>query len=156
MKKVTLLISLLFVSTQAFPKGKSEIKDSHSTIYTAKIIRIVNALNVGEFDSDDQYFKMLNTACKRNKCTSLETQTVQSVGQQIVYCQIKHLKSHGIENSDATALCESKQAIFGCDSLPKPLLRKMCYTGNKYSLKTWQEKEIRLRSKKRMPASLSK
>ncbi len=148
-----LLITVFVFSVQAFPRSKKPMQDSHNSIYTPKIKRIVNAMNIGEFSTDTEYFAMLKTACDRNKCSSLETQTIQSVGQQIVFCQIKHLKAHGIENPDATSICKSSQAMLGCDTLATSLLRKMCYTGNQYSLKTWQEKELRNKARNRMPAS---
>ena len=159
MKKIILITCLVFCSNFAFGKQASSTKqkpvaDSHNTIYTAKIKRVVNAVNIGDFTTDSQYYSMLKTACERNKCTNLEKQTIQSVGKQLVACQIKHLKSHGIENPDATNICGAKQAIFGCDSLASPLLRKMCYSGNKYSLNTLQQKERKIKS--RAPASTSK
>ena len=131
----------------------AELKDHHSTIYTSKIKRIVNALNVGNFSTEKDFINQLIIACETNKCSTLETQTIQSVGQQIALCHIRHLKAHNIENSDATNLCNSQQVMLGCDTLATPLMRKMCYTGNKYSLKIWQEKELKIKSRKRMPAS---
>ncbi len=153
MKRFLIASIVFIVSFTAFSKAEKPINDSHNSIYTEKIKRIVNAVNIGDFSTDNDYFSMLQTACERNKCSVQESKTIQSVGQQIVYCQIKHLKAHAIENSDATYICQSKQAILGCDSLSTSLLRKMCYTGNRYSLKTWQEMELRIGSKKRMPAS---
>ena len=125
--------------------------DAHTTIYTAKLIAIVNALNVGQFDSEKAYQEQLKVACDRNRCTKLEQQTIQSIGHQIINCKLTHLKAHGIINSDANNLCQADQAILGCDSLPNSLLRKMCYTSNKYSLQTLKVKEQRL--SKRRPAS---
>jgi hypothetical protein len=152
MKKSLVFLSLLFASSQLF--GKSAQTNGQPTIYTEKVKRIANAISVGIFNNDDEFYAMLKTACERNNCSLTERQTLQNVGQQMVFCHINHLKAHGIVNSDATYLCESKQSILGCDTLATPLLRKMCYTGNQYSIKTFQEKEIRLRSKRRTPASI--
>ncbi len=149
MKNALLFSITIFVSSLGFTKDS--INDKHTSIYTDKLVRIVNAMNLGRFDSEDQYFSMLKTACQRNQCSPLEHETITNIGQQIVGCQIKHLKAHGIINQDATSICESKQAIFGCDSLATSLLRKMCYSGNNYSMKVWRTKEMKLQ--RRLPAS---
>lgn len=141
------VMTLLFIGSwtaQAQP-------DSHTSIYTTKLIRIVNAMNVGNFETESSYRDMLKTACKRNQCNSQEKQTIQMMAREIVHCRVEHLKSHGIENSDATNICTSKQAMLGCDSLATPLLRKMCYTGNGYNVQVLRMKEAKL--KKRLPAS---
>lgn len=145
----TIVLSCLFT----IAKAEEPIKDSHNSIYTPKIKRIVNAINIGDYKTEDQYFDMLQTACNRNQCSPMEKQTIKSVGEQIVFCQVKHLKAHGIDNPDATNICQSQQAMLGCDTLATSLLRKMCYTGNKYSLRTWQEKELRFNRNRRLPAS---
>lgn len=149
---ITPIVIILSLQTSFAKKPvKKGLKDSHSTIYTEKIKRVVNAIDIGNFTTDKSYLKMLATACKRNQCSPLETQTIQSVGEQIIHCKIKHLKAHGIENPDANSICESTQAMYGCDSLPSQILRKMCYTGNNYSLSVWKQKERKFKS--RMPAS---
>jgi hypothetical protein len=155
MTKINFLktMAILFLSTQVSAKDANphSLEDSHTTIYTENIIRIVNALDVGSFQTEKDYFKMLITACERNNCSTLEKQNIQLVGEQIINCQIKHLKSHKIANTDAKNICESKQALLGCDTLVTPLLRKMCYTGNQYDLNALIEKEKRM--KNRLPAS---
>lgn len=144
----TLCLSPIFAKQSI---DESPTADRHSTIYTAKLVAIVNALNVGSFNTETAYQRQLSTACQRNQCSSLEKQTIKSIGQQIVHCKLKHLKSHKIVNSDANVICGSEQAMLGCDSLATPLLRKMCYTGNRYSLKALKLKERNM--KKRLPAS---
>lgn len=151
MKKTLLMTTIIFVLTSSFANDSQKIEDTHNSIYTMKIKRIVNAINLGNFSTDKKYFDVLEVACERNKCSDLEKQTILSVGQQLVNCQVKHLKSHQIENADANSICESKQAIFGCDSLSTSLLRRMCYTGNNYDLALWETKEKKLKS--RLPAS---
>jgi len=151
MKYSAIVLSFLLFSSTAICKNAKPVKDSHSSIYTKKLIQIVSAINVGEFSTERNYQAMLKTACERSRCNSQEKQTIQLMGQEITNCKIKHLKSHGIENSDARNICESKQALLGCDTLATPLLRKMCYTGNKYNLQVLKLKELKL--KKRQPAS---
>lgn len=151
MKKIALFLILLALCSTGFAGEKSHSHKSHNTIYTKKIKRIVNAVNIGDFSKESDYMKMLQTACQRNKCNGIETQTIRSVGHQIVHCKITHLKAHGIENPDAVSICNSKNAMIGCDSLSTPLLRKMCYTGNNYSLQVLRQKETKMQ--RRMPAS---
>ena len=151
---ISILVAFISISTFANSSNKKKgpsVADSHSSIYTTKVKRIVNAINIGDYTTDSEYYKMLSVACKRNQCSSLEKQTIRAVGKQIVLCKITHLKAHGIENPDATNICESKQAMFGCDSLANPLFRKMCYAGNNYSLNILKTKELKM--KKRSPAS---
>lgn len=153
MKTLAIVPLFVLLSNSAFAgESQKPVVDHHNSIYTMKIKRIVNAIDLGNFPTEEKYLGMLKTACERNSCSAIEKQTVQSVGQQIVNCQIKHLKSHNIENSDATTICQSKQAMLGCDSLATSLLRKMCYTGNRYSLSVWKQKEKKT-YKNRMPAS---
>ena len=143
------LITFLLIATPGFSK---DVQDEHSTIYTTKVKRIVNALNVGDYETQKSYMDMLATACKRNSCTAPENKGIEIVGKEIVMCRLKHLKAHGIVNSDAVAICENPQAQFACDSIATPLLRKMCYTGNNYSLAELQRREKKM--KNRMPASV--
>ncbi len=147
MKTLIINFLLLTIGYTAY----ADQSDAHNTIYTKKIKRIINAINVGDFLSEEEYLKMLQTACKRNACNSVEKETVIDVGQQIIHCKIEHLKVHGIENADAISICNSTNAMIGCDSLATPLLRKMCYTGNNYSLQVLKNKEYRLLN--RVPAS---
>ena len=151
MKQITLITALLFASFSLSAQSGKEIKDSHSTIYTQKVKRIVNAINVGDYENQKDYAQMLKTACQRNNCSAAEKQGIKIIGEEIVHCRLTHLKAHGIDNSDARALCDNKQSALGCDTLANSLLRKMCYTGNKYSLSELQRKEANL--KKRAPAS---
>lgn len=133
-------------------QAEQDTEKHHQSIYTAKVKRIVKAINIGDHSTEMEYLDMLALSCQRNKCDSTETETVQMVGKQIINCQISHLKSHQVENQDATNICISKNAMLGCDSLATPLLRKMCYTGNNYSLKTYDQKEKKI--KNRLPASI--
>ena len=152
MKHRLLITTSLFFFLVNLNYAQSE--DSHNSIYTQKIKRVVNAVDIGDFNTESGFIDVLKTACERNKCSTLETQTIQSIGQQMVFCRVTHLKAHGIDNPSATTLCNSKQAMYGCDSLATPLFRKMCYTGNNYNLKVWQQKESKYKS--RMPASVPK
>ncbi len=144
-----MILSLFVFSLTA--SAESTLKDSHATIYTQKVKRIVNALNVGDFQTQESYFEMLDTACDRNQCNPAEKEGIRIVGREIVFCRLKHLKAHGISNPDANSLCTTPQAQLGCNTLPSPLLRKMCYTGNKYKLSELMKVEIHLN--KRLPAS---
>lgn len=150
MKCLAVILIILLSGPAVLAKGA--VKDEHSTIYTKKVMRIVNALNVGDYKTQNEYVDMLSTACKRNQCSSAEVQGVQIVGQEIVLCRLKHLKAHGISNPDANAICGTSQAKLACDTIATPLLRKMCYTGNNYNLAELQKKESKM--KNRMPASL--
>lgn len=125
--------------------------ESHDSIYTQKIKRIVNAIDLGDLNLESDLIARLKTSCERNQCSPLEIQTIQNVGQQLILCRVKHLKAHGIINQSAITLCNSKQVILGCDTLATPLFRKMCYSGNNYSLSLWKQKEAKFKS--RRPAS---
>jgi hypothetical protein len=151
MKKIALSFIVFALCSTAFGGDKNDSHKQHNTIYTKKIKRIVNAVNVGDFSKESEYMEMLQTACQRNRCNNIETQTIRSVGHQIVHCKITHLEAHGIKNPDAISICNSKNAMIGCDTLATPLLRKMCYTGNSYSLRVLRQKEAQMKS--RMPAS---
>jgi hypothetical protein len=148
MKNSMALTTLLFVMASAQAFG---FQDEHSSIYTKKIVQIVNAMNVGDFSTEQDFQSMLQTACERNQCNSTEKKSIQLLGQEVIHCKIKHLKSHGIQNADARSICESKQSMLGCDTLATPLLRKMCYTGNSYNTQVLKMKEVKM--KNRQPAS---
>ncbi|MEM7645927.1 MAG: hypothetical protein AAF203_03360 [Pseudomonadota bacterium] len=144
MKNIALFLAFVFAQNVfANPPQKS--------IYTEKIKKIVNALPVGNFDTDKEYFDMLKVSCKRNNCSPLEQQGIKAIGHQVVHCKTKHLKTQNIENKDATSICETKLPMLGCDTLATPLLRKMCYTSNSYNLQVLKLKEFKIR--KRLPAS---
>ncbi|MCJ8275846.1 MAG: hypothetical protein HRT44_12320 [Bdellovibrionales bacterium] len=119
--------------------------------FSQKTKDIVKAVDVGSFSTEKEYIKMLNTSCKRSQCSSLESIKIKEAGQNIVLCNMNYLKRNNLKNSDATNICNHKQPIFGCDSNATPLLRKMCYSANKYSLSLWKKKEFKI--KKRFPAS---
>ena len=127
-----------------------------STIYTQKVVRIVNAQNVGDFATERDYLIHLQKACGHNSCNPVERKAVDIVGREIVACKLKHLKSHNIVNSDANNICGAKQVMLACDTLATPLLRRMCYIGNGYSLAIHMQKEKMIQNKKRMPASIKK
>lgn len=145
------ILFALVLSYSSLLHAKDHLKDKHSTIYTTKVQRITSAINVGDFSSQDSYIKMLDTACQRNHCSPSELEGVRIVGEEIVLCRLTHLKAHGISNPDATSICETSQTQLACDTLATPLLRKMCYTGNNFSLADLIKKERQL--KQRLPAS---
>ncbi len=156
-KILVLFISTVFFSTLTWAGQKTSSPQkvqshNHTTIYTAKIKTLVKAINIGQFENEKDYQEMLKVACERNKCNSAEMEAIKIIGREFVHCQLSHLKSHGVQNSDAVNICESKQAIFACDSLATPLLRKMCYHSNNYSLQVLQEKESKMNN--RSPASV--
>ncbi len=144
------LFSTPLWADQSRPKQEKST-DQHSTIYTKKIKTLVKAINIGQFKTEEDYQNMLTVACERNQCSSGEREAIKIIGQEFVQCRLTHLKSHGVFNSDAINICDSKQAIFACDSLQTPLLRKMCYHSNKYSIQVLKEKESKIQ--KRQPAS---
>lgn len=117
-----------------------------------KVVRILNAVNLGSFPSESKLLSQLSTSCKNNSCNTLELSQIQEMGLRLVHCQLPYLKSKGIINGDAQFLCRPKQAVLTCDTLSTPLMRKMCYTGNRHSLKTLTQKEARFQQK-RLPAS---
>lgn len=122
------------------------------TIYTEKIKNIVRAIPIAPYEKEADLYQMLKKACTRNNCNSLEAKTILRVGRQLVSCKVKHLSVHGITNSDASNICESKHSIYACDSLSTPLLRKMCYSSNRFSLQVLREKEKRILN--RQPTSI--
>lgn len=141
--KILIHLTLVFISSTLSVHVRAEV--------TGKIQRIVNAVDMVGFSTEEEFSKMLATACENNSCSAVEAKEIQTVGNKIILCKMDQLKAEGIVNKDAKIICESQQAMFGCDSLPNSLLRKMCYSGNSYSLKTWKDKESKMKS--RAPAS---
>lgn len=118
---------------------------------TEKLQRIVGAVDLSAQPTEEAFLKMLETACENNSCSVDENKDLQRVGQKIVLCKTESLAAEGYNNKDISTMCASQQPMFACDSLPNALLRKMCYSGNNYSLQTWKDKESKMKS--RTPAS---
>ena len=143
MKTLTLLFTLLSLSIcQA---------NSKSNGFTKKTKDIILAVEVGRFETEKDYIKMLEVSCKRSQCSTLESIKVKEAGKHIVLCNMNYLAHNKLKNTDATNICGHKQPIFGCDSNSTPLLRKMCYSSNNFSLSLWKKKEFKI--KNRLPAS---
>lgn len=119
--------------------------------FTKKTKDIIKAVDIGSFETEKAYMDMLKTACDRSSCNTLETIKIQEAGKHIVLCNMPYLKSNGLKNEHAQSICDHKQPVFGCDSHSTPLLRKMCYSANNYSLSLWEQKEKKLHN--RIPAS---
>ena len=143
MKKLAFILLVFSISSA----HGGETSKQH---YSSKLRNIAMAISVGNFSTEKEYLNMLETACKRNLCSSAEQRQLQVVGTQLVACQTNNLKHFGVSNQDVNDVCETKLPIQGCDSLATPLLRKMCYSGNKYDLKILVQKERHMQ--KRLPA----
>ncbi len=141
---------MTLITLTAFASGMASDKQNQSI--SPKVVRILNAVNLGSFPSESELLSQLTTSCQNNSCNTLEFSQVNELGLRLVHCQLDYLKSKGITNGDAQFLCRPKQAILTCDTLSTPLMRKMCYTANQHSLKTLTQKESRFQQK-RLPAS---
>lgn len=148
-QKFILFSLLYFISSVAFAENSMP----HSTLYTSKVRTLVEALSLLHFQTDTEYLTALKTSCERSQCNDIEKKGILLAGEEVIRCQITHLKSHSILNKDAVMICEFPQPILACDSLRTPLLRKMCYHGNNYSLQALQNKENHFKKSSRLPAN---
>ena len=127
-----------------------------SSLASKKLQRILNAMSFSELTTEADLIKQVKVACQNSQCSAAEQSQAQALAAKMSHCQLPQLKTAGVDNRDLSYLCRTQQAMLGCDSLVTPLMRKMCYSANGYSLQTLAVKENSILKGSRQPASVPK